>query len=128
MALASVAVLAACAGSGSRAAANGSAETAERKDPNVITAAEMIASNFNTAFDAVQALHPNWLRPRGQDSFGNPSQVLVYIDNMRLGTVVTLRTLDLRSIRYLRYFDGPSATSRWGTGHAGGVILASTRP
>jgi outer membrane cobalamin receptor len=63
---------------------------------------------------------------RGTDSFNSPSVVLVYFDNVKLGGIETLRTIEPGAIAKIEHFDGPEATARWGVGHAGGVILIST--
>lgn len=96
-------------------------------DQNVITGKEMVDSHFVSPLDALEALHPAWLRARGPDSFVAPSEVQVYLDNVRLGGVDTLRSINIRIIRYIRHFDGVAATARWGVGHAAGVILVSTQ-
>jgi hypothetical protein len=98
-----------------------------RRDQNVITGEELTQGHFITVYDAVEALHPPWLAARGPDSFVAPSEVLVYLDNVKLGGVSQLRNLDLHSIRYIRHYDGVAATARWGVGHAAGVILISTQ-
>jgi hypothetical protein len=97
-----------------------------QRDRNVITGEELIEGHFISVYDAVEALHPPWLTPRGPDSFIAPSEVLVYLDNIKLGGVSNLRNLNLHSIRYIRHYDGPNATARWGVGHAAGVILIAT--
>lgn len=98
-----------------------------RRDRNVITGEELMKGHFITVYDAVEALHPPWLDARGPDSFVTPSEVLVYLDNVKLGGVTHLRNLDRHSIRYIRHYDGVAATARWGMGHAAGVIFVSTQ-
>ncbi|MGH7463012.1 MAG: hypothetical protein ACREMA_18555 [Longimicrobiales bacterium] len=53
---------------------------------------------------------------------------MVYIDDTRLGGVETLRSISTASISYIRYYDGVTATGRWGIDHGQGVIFVSTRP
>lgn len=113
------ALLASCSRAGS---------TAPIGDRNLITQAQLRDQRFSTAFDAVEALRSNWLNTRGPDSFRNPSIVRVYLDNVSLGDKETLRTIMVSTISYIRYFDGISATSRWGIDHGAGVIYVSTRP
>jgi len=98
-----------------------------QRDRNVITGEELIEGHFITVYDAVEALHAPWLTPRGPDSFVAPSEVLVYLDNVKLGGVSNLRNLNLHIIRYVRHYDGIAATARWGVGHAAGVILVATQ-
>jgi hypothetical protein len=99
-----------------------------RADRNVITQEQIRQSRFNNAYEAVQALHGNWLQARGTDSFARPTAVIVYVDDTRMGGVETLRTITTASISYIRYYDGLAATGRWGMDHGQGVIYVSTRP
>lgn len=98
-----------------------------RVDQSIITGEELVKSHFINPMDALEALRPAWLRARGPDSFVAPSEVQVYLDNVRLGGVDTLKSIDLRIVRFIQHFDGVSATARWGVGHAAGVILISTQ-
>ena len=95
-------------------------------DRNLITKEQIADSRFQTAYDAVEALHSNWLQTRGTDSFQTPSQVKVLLDNTELGGTSTLRDITTRSVSWIRFYDGLSAQSRWGIGHSAGVIYVST--
>ena len=97
-------------------------------DRNVITHAQMVEQGFLNAYDAIAALRSNWLITKGVDSFNSPGRVLVYLDNSRLGGIEELRSLATPSITYIRYYDGTSATARWGLDHSHGVIFVSTHP
>lgn len=99
-----------------------------RNDRNTLTAAQWGEHRFTTAYDVVETLRSNWLNTRGADSFNTPSYVRVYLDNASLGGKETLRTIAISTVVYIRYFDGISATSRWGLDHGAGVIYVSTRP
>ena len=107
-------------------------DTTPRTDRSVLTPAEIGSQHFANAYAAVEALRSNWLRERGTDSFSNPSVVLVYYDNVKLGGVETLRAIDTQVIASMRWFDALEATSRWGIGHGSGVIAitswAAARP
>ena len=83
---------------------------------------------FNNAYDAVEALRRNWLLSRGPDSFQSPTTVQVYLDQMRLGGIEQLKTIQTINITSIRYYDGISATARWGLDHGAGAILVSTQP
>jgi hypothetical protein len=102
--------------------------TSEVRDHGMLTKEQITENHFNTAYDAVEALRSNWLKARGPDSFQSPSEVLVYLDNTRLGGTDTLREIAANTIYYMRFFDGVAATGRWGIGHAAGVIYVSTHP
>ena len=106
----------------------GATEHVRPADRNVLTQAQLADHRFTTAYDAVEALRSNWLNTRGSDSFQTPSYVRVYLDNVSLGGTETLRSIAVGSINYIKYFDGITATSRWGVNHGAGVIYVSTRP
>ena len=84
--------------------------------------------HFQSAYEAVEALRGQWLQARGPDSFSTPSQVWVYMDNVRLGDVESLRGVHPSTILSIRHFDANAATARWGVGHAAGVIYIQTFP
>lgn len=86
----------------------------------------MLASDYVTAYDAVAAMRSSWLQPRGPDSFVLPSVVWVYIDGIRPGGVEVLRNIQPRLVTTLRFYDGPTATGRWGGDNGSGVIHVST--
>ena len=100
--------------------------TGNRLDRTVITREQMMEANFVSVYDAVAALHSMWLQPRGPDSFVNPSIVWVYVDGARVGGVEVLKSYQPRLVNTVRFYDGPSATSRWGIDNAAGVIHVST--
>ena len=95
-------------------------------DRNLITREQIADSRFQTAYEAVEALHSNWLLTRGTDSFSNPSEVKVYLDNTMLGGTTTLRDITTRTVSWIRFYDGVTAQGRWGIGHSAGVIFVST--
>jgi hypothetical protein len=107
--------------------ASTSPSTSASTNRNMLTRSQ-IDQRYNTVYEAVEALRSNWLNTRGADSFNNPSVVRVYLDNVSLGDKETLRTIAVSSISYVRWFDGVTATSRWGLNHGAGVIYVSTRP
>lgn len=85
-------------------------------------------NSFATVYDAIVALRPNWLRTRGADSFSNPTQIQVYVDNMRLGGIANLQQIPSVSVYYAQWYDGLEASARWGLGHGAGAIYISTAP
>jgi hypothetical protein len=95
-----------------------------RPDRSVITREQIHEHHFTNAYEAVQALHSNWLQAKGTDAFQSP--VRVYVDNASFGGVESLRNVDIANIKTIRYFDGVAATARWGIDHGGGVILVMT--
>ena len=128
-----IATLAACSsGSGSTSGTAGSTAI-RRGGQNLITADEIAASaaGLETAFDIVQRLRPTMLRPRAS-SFGSNNQaqqvpVVVYTDDVRLGTVENLRTIPATQVQEIRYSSATDATQRWGTNHSSGAIQVITK-
>jgi len=103
-------------------------ESGARSDRNTITKEQLTKNHYSTVYDAVEALRGNWLKTRGTDSFQSPSQVKVYLDNTMFGGVESMRNISTSTISFVRYFDGVSATARWGLDHGAGVIYVSSRP
>jgi hypothetical protein len=118
-----IVVIVVAGGAGCRTASSG--ET-RRVDRSVITREQMIKGAYVTVFDAVAALHSNWLRPRGPDSFVLPTIVWVYIDGTRAGGVEVLHNIQPKLVNAVRFYDGPTATGRWGVDNGAGVIHVST--
>jgi hypothetical protein len=96
----------------------------------VITRHELDANHFATVYDAVVGLRQSWLQARGPDSFTTnaATQVVVYMDNNKVGGVETLRGIATNAVTWVRHYDGNEATARWGLGHGAGVIYVSTHP
>jgi hypothetical protein len=105
-----------------------STSSAPKPDRNLITQSELDAQHFENAYDAVLSLHSNWLQERGPDSFQNPTKVIVYLDNIRLGEVESLKTVPARIVSSIRHLDGLAANGRYGVGHGAGAIVVSTYP
>ena len=119
-------VIALCSACGTRRGAAGGEAPARRLDRSVITREQMLEGKYASVYDAVAAVRSAWLRPRGPDSFVLPSVVWVYVDGARLGGVETLRSMQPRLINTVRFYDGPTATGRWGVDNGAGVIHVST--
>jgi hypothetical protein len=137
---ATIALLAttACASSGSSASTSG----APKPGPNLITSDEIVRANVQNGFEAVQKLRPAMLRPRQMASANgqggamkdaptgssvSAGEVMVYMDNTRLGDLEQLRGITASSIASIRYFSASEAQTKWGSGHAGGVIEVTTK-
>jgi len=102
----------------------------------VLTRQQIDGAHATNAYEAVERLRSRWLRQRGSTqmpaSGGGPqvreNPIAVYLDDQRLGTIESLRTIEVAAIRYIRYFSPVEASARWGFNHGGGVIFVSTRP
>lgn len=100
----------------------------KRPDRNEIARDQIQQGSFGNAYEIVQKLKGEWLRSQGAGSMrGSGSQLLVYLDDARLGGVDALRSITPESIQYIHFYNGSEATSKWGMDHASGVILVSTR-
>jgi hypothetical protein len=99
-----------------------------RADRNVITLPEVQAARVDNAYELVRTLHPMWLRKRGSHSIKYDGDIVVYLDNARLGGPEALRQIETISITSIRYYDPGAANYRFGSGHDHGVIQVSTQP
>ena len=104
------------------------ATTSPGVDRNLLVQDQFAGRGFHSAYDVVEAMRSNWLTSRGPNSFQTSTEVQVYLDGVRMGGVETLRTIDVRPVTYIRYFDGIAATARWGLDHGAGAIYVSTHP
>lgn len=94
-----------------------------------ITLPEIEAAPARDAYHLVELLRPRWLRGRGAFSIRDPRPALpvVYVEGIREGGTDTLRRLDTSGILSIDYLGAADATTRFGTGHAGGAILVRLR-
>lgn len=116
------------------ACASGSVGSAARQNPNVISADEIAASSASNAYEVIQRLRPNFLRTRGA-VHGTPGatnaiemvDLVIYLNENRLGGSDQLRQIATTDIREIRYFNSSEATTKWGTGHSAGAIQVVSR-
>ncbi|MDQ6828696.1 MAG: hypothetical protein M3081_07500 [Gemmatimonadota bacterium] len=100
-----------------------------RANAEVITREQIEHADAATALDAIQRLRPSFLRYRGNATTSSPRGVapVVYFGEDRLGSLTELGSIDIVHVEEIRYISAIDATTRWGTGHTGGVILIVTR-
>src|SRR5690606_26372386 len=91
----------------------------------VITADEARGRGVTNALDAVQLLRPEWLSERGYHVIGEEAdeRIRVYLDDVRLGGVRSLRDISIERTQSIHFRDAGAATTRWGAGHSHGAIL-----
>lgn len=91
---------------------------------DVLTRSEIETARASNALELLQQLRPQFLRSRGALSIRDPAagHPVVYMNNMRYGDIESLRTIGIEEIDEIHYISAADATTRWGTGHAGGVI------
>jgi len=89
------------------------------------------ASDATNALQIIQKLRPQMLTGRGlgspTDVTGETSKPRVYVDNISYGDLGTLSNLTANQIKEIRFMNSRDATTQWGTGHMGGVILVTTK-
>jgi hypothetical protein len=125
-------MLAACASAGG--GATGGNVAAKVQNPSVISTEEIEASSGTNAYEVIQRLRPNFLRTRGA-VHGTPGatnaietvDLVVYLNENRLGASDQLRQIAKGDIREIRYFNSSEATTKWGTGHSAGAIQVVSR-
>lgn len=99
-----------------------------RGSSEVLTREEIRTSSATTAYELLQQLRPQFLRSRGAMGVQDPRPVypIVYLNDIRHGSLDILRSIGVEEILDVRFIGAADATTRWGTGHAGGVILIRT--
>jgi len=99
-------------------------------NPDLISREEIQdARSARNAYDLVRNIRPQWLVTRGITNLrqaAGEEDIVVYLDNARLGYREALRRVTLAGVEYLEFFDARRATLRWGGGHIHGAILVST--
>jgi outer membrane cobalamin receptor len=97
-----------------------------RGSRDVITQEELAKIDVQNALDAVRRLRPSFLQTHGGASSSitqGPQDVVVYVDNTRMGGPSTLAQIPITDVKEIQYLNGPDATQRYGTGHGSGAII-----
>jgi hypothetical protein len=105
-------------------AACGTTSAARMGSSDVLTRSEIETARASNALELLQQLRPQFLRSRGALSIRDPAagNPVVYMNNVHYGDIESLRTIGIEEIDEIHYISAADATTRWGTGHAGGVI------
>ena len=98
------------------------------RSSDVVTMEELAqVATSSTLFEALHALRPAWfrrnpttLRPQAE------GDVVVYLDQSRLGGPETLRTIQVNAATVIRHYSASEAGARFGPGHLHGAIQVST--
>ncbi len=103
-----------------------------RAGRDLITAAQIEAEGTlasASAYEVVERFHNEWLLGSPATSPTDPPRLypMVYVDDIRLGEVETLRSVPGGDIIEIRFLDARDADFRYGTGHRGGVIAVRTK-
>lgn len=81
------------------------------------------------AYALIRRLRPGWLTPRAETRIvAAANRIILYVDNVRRGTVDDLRAIDAGMVARVHFFDAIQATQQWGTGHVNGAIHVLLKP
>jgi hypothetical protein len=96
---------------------------------NVLTRVEIEDSHANSAWDAVVKLRANFLTSRGANSLllKVNKEPTVFLDDVEYGDLGTLKNIPASSVAEIRFIEGWNAETKFGPGHAAGVIDVFTR-
>jgi hypothetical protein len=99
-------------------------------NPRLITVQEIEQSYARDAYELVSRLRPNWIAPRGPQSFQDPTagQVNVYVEDLRVGGADVLRRIHVSAIDSIEYLNDIQASARFGVAaRGGGIIMVRNR-
>src|SRR5262245_45079910 len=93
-----------------------------------LTASEIASTGAITAFDAVVRLRPRYLQARGFTSVQplESAPVMVYLDGARFTGPDVLRTVRAADVVEIEHLSATEATTKYGLGHLGGVLVVKT--
>jgi hypothetical protein len=122
------------AGTASQSGSSGIASARPRTGSQDLILESEIAARAGEATNALQIimkLRPQMLRSRGvispNDANSEATMPKIYVDNVSYGNVESLSNINATQIKEIQYIKATDATTRWGTGHTGGVILVITK-
>lgn len=91
----------------------------------MVTGDEVRDTPASNLYDALARLRPQWLRSRGRSSLTQPGSTtpVVFVAGVEYGPLSSLREMYVDQVRRVEFINARDATTRFGTGHAGGVIM-----
>jgi hypothetical protein len=100
-----------------------------RSERNVLTHEQLVATNSDNLFDALEKLRPEWLTSRGPTSVtdATPTMPSVFMNGQMLGRVEVLREIRVLDVGEARFWPAGQASARFGMGHPRGVIELKSR-
>ncbi len=95
----------------------------------VLTRSQIRSVPDGSAISVLRLLRPRWLEARIQATPSDPNPVYprVYLDHIFYGEIESLYQIPSNSIERIEFLRALDATTRYGTGHMGGVIRVTTR-
>ena len=123
--LVAVAFVLGCAPAGGTSGAS-----AMHRNPNLLTAQEIVAANADvtTTYDAVSRLRPNWLSTHGVSSYnpqgtGSNESAIVFVGGQPYGDINSLRNIQAVNVAEVRYYNPTESGLKFGLrGGTNGVI------
>ncbi|HYT71681.1 MAG TPA: hypothetical protein VEK78_09880 [Gemmatimonadales bacterium] len=124
--VAALVLLWACGGGTGTQAAGHEPAPARRSDVVTLEELSRLATS-STLYEALRALRPAWFR-RNPTTLRPQSEgdVVVYLDQSRLGGPEALRTIQVTAVTAVRYYGPSEAEARFGLGHLHGAIQVIT--
>jgi hypothetical protein len=111
--------------------------TRSSRIPGEIRRAEIDAEagRFATAYEIVRTLRPNMLVSRDFSARPKPTGqhwqathgIKVYLDGVPYGGVGSLASIPANAVLEIHWLSALDATTRYGTGHAAGVVAVTSR-
>jgi hypothetical protein len=121
------AVLAAATACSSAPPSGGASAGRPRSDSKTITADELSQATQVNLYDYVSAYRPRWLQSRSPSNLrGQGLDVVVFMDDSRLGATSTLKGVSLSGVKLIRYYDASEAQQRFNAREVGAVIQVIT--
>jgi TonB-dependent Receptor Plug Domain len=98
-------------------------------NPNIITAAQIAASQQTNAYDVVSRLRPNFLKSRGRTTVyaQGSDYATVFLDGQSFGDLSSLRNISVAQIRSIQFIRGTDAVTTYGMQYGAGVIDIRTK-
>ena len=103
-------------------ASSGRVDGGVRRNPDVISLAELNEISDRSAYEAVERLRPRWLRGRGGRT-GLPG--IIWDDRSYRFDI--LRSMPIEQVEEMKFINAMDATTLWGTGYPDGIIQVTSR-
>ncbi len=100
---------------------------ASQGNSRLIVRAQLQRLAGQSAWEAVETLNPRWLRSRSVSVNYGPSYARVVVNGTVRRVLADLYRMSTDNIETMRYLSATDATTKYGTGYAGGVIEVTLR-
>lgn len=101
-----------------------------RRDRNVLLPSDLEQGGYRSAYDALEKLHSNWLRPQGGKNVLNGPEpfVAVFLDDQKSDMgLAFLRQLGPLGFLEIRRLSPSDSQLRYGMAYAWGALVVKTR-